>query len=339
LERRNPKSTAAARAVVALIGLWILTGALFKLLLGTPADLPGVFRELPVPLDLAYKLAIAIELVTAATAFLRPRMGWILAGLALLCFDLVLGAAIADGEASCGCFGATIEVAPETMLAIDSSLLLLLALVRPWSAWRGAPGRVGLALPWLGALGALLAALPWMLDRRAAPPPRARAAVDPVAPAGAGSPPRIAGSPAPSALDTAPALLRPYAVFEPRRWVGQEIGATELAKWIDVYALPLDATWIVYRYTCEHCQAHLERLSAEYDGVTPLGLVRLAETKDTDHNRLVRVLPAGPNVVHATAPDTVQYVVTTPVELVLEAGVVSSAREGTEVAGPAGSAH
>ena len=40
----SPKKSGGGRArvVIALVGLWILVGALFKLFVGTPADLPKV---------------------------------------------------------------------------------------------------------------------------------------------------------------------------------------------------------------------------------------------------------------------------------------------------------
>ena len=150
-----------AIAWIGLIGAWILAGGLFKLFLGTPADLPRVVREFPLELGLVYKLAITAELAIGSLALLKPRWGWLPALSLLFVFDVVLTTQIAGGEASCGCFGGSITVPPWAMLAIDSVLLLGLLATRPWSAF--GPG----AHP-LIASGALAVALvlPWPFDRQ-----------------------------------------------------------------------------------------------------------------------------------------------------------------------------
>src|SRR6185503_10552929 len=112
-----------ALACVVAIAVWVLTGAVFKLVWGTPALLPGVVRDLPLELGLTYKLAIGIELAIVAIALSKPRWGWPLQASLLLVFDLVLTTQIAAGVESCGCFGAKLEIDPRVMLAIDSVLL------------------------------------------------------------------------------------------------------------------------------------------------------------------------------------------------------------------------
>ena len=51
-----------AAAIVRLAGAWILAGAIAKLFLGTPKDLPELVRDLtPFTLDLTFHLVIAVE--------------------------------------------------------------------------------------------------------------------------------------------------------------------------------------------------------------------------------------------------------------------------------------
>ena len=144
--------------IVRLAGLWILAGALFKLLQGTPNDLPQIVRDFPLELGLTYKLAITLELCVAFVALLRPRWAWLLLCLVFLLFDAVLMTQIVGGAASCGCFGSQISIAPGTMLAIDTALLIGLVVTKPWSSLRtGGPNplvittalALGVALPWL----------------------------------------------------------------------------------------------------------------------------------------------------------------------------------------------
>ncbi len=290
-----------ARWLLRLLGLWVLTGALFKLLLGTPADLPRAVRELPLELGLTYNLVVAIELGIAFLALLRPRWAWPPAFLLLLAFDGVLVAQIAAGETSCGCFGSKVHVSPAVMLAIDGSFLAGLLLARPWSL---PPG----GIHWLGptAAVALAIALPWLFERQLGP---GEVVID--------------GRPAPGQ----------WTELAVEKWVGQDIGDTPLGQpplnaYLDVNALFLDGLWVFYRSTCEHCARHLEDLARTESGEHLITLVRLEEPTDTEGNRIVHVLPSGDFVQYAMLPASISYIVEAPAELLLEAGKVVAAREG-----------
>ena len=217
-----------AATVVRLIGLWILAGAAFKLLWGTPNDLPQVVRDVPLELGLTYRLAIGIELGVAFLAFLRPRWAWPLAACVLLVFDAVLLTQL--GAENCGCFGSKISMPPWLMLAIDSTLLVALLATRPWSKLaRGGPNVVMLA----GAC-ALGLVLPWVLDRQALPS-------------------SVESS---DRSEREPRLGRPWVQLDVTAWVGKDVWDTPLARWIDVTSLPLSGLWVLYRNTCDHCAAH-----------------------------------------------------------------------------------
>jgi hypothetical protein len=289
--------------VVRVAGLWILAGALFKLFLGTPADLPAPVRDfgadVGLGVGLTYRIAIGIELALAFLALLRPRLGWLPLVLLFAVFDAVLVALVANGAASCGCFGSKIPVPPAVMLAVDSAFLAALLLVRPWRSL--ADRRPGLAVVALALAAALV--LPWLLDREAGGAPLLP----------------VAG-------------LRSYQALDIERWIGKDIWDTPLAspplsEHIDVNALPPDGLWVLYRWTCDHCKEHLASLARSEQGERMVVLLRLVEPIDTPENRVVVEMPSGDFVVHAELPPTFDYMIQTPGELLLEGGRIVRAVE------------
>jgi hypothetical protein len=289
--------------LVRLAATWILAGALFKLFLGTPADLPAPVREvgagLGLGVGLVYRIAIGIELAVAFLALLRPRLGWLPLALLFVAFDAVLGVLVARGTANCGCFGSSVSVPPWVMLLVDSALLLAVLLVRPWRSLADRrPGPVALLLALVVALG-----LPWLLDREA----------------GGGALAPVAG-------------LRSYQALDVERWVGKDIWDTPLAspplsEHLDVNMLPPDGLWVLYRWTCDHCKEHLAALAESEHGERMVVLLRLVEPLDTPENRVVVEMPSGDFVVHAELPPDFDYVITTPGELLLEGGRIVRAVE------------
>lgn len=287
-----------ARAAVVTIALWILAGALFKLLRGSPQDLPRLVRDLPLELGLTYKLVISAELCIGLLALLRPRVGWAVLALLLVVFDVILARQITAGEASCGCFGRDFPIPPWGMMVIDSVLLAALLATRPWSAAlpRGAPVAVVLLLCLVAV------ASTWLLDRQL-----------PDSAATAGGEPTFAPT-------------RSWIELDVETWVGKELTETPLARWLDPYQFPPDALWVLWSQTCDYCARHLARLAQEESGERQLVLVQLEDPNDTEANRVVHVLPQGDFVFTGALPDSVQYVVTTPAELdVVEWKVVSAA--------------
>ena len=57
-----------AIVVTRIAGLWILVGALLKLFVGAPEDLPQIVQDLPLELGLTYRLAIAAEMARLRAA-------------------------------------------------------------------------------------------------------------------------------------------------------------------------------------------------------------------------------------------------------------------------------
>jgi hypothetical protein len=104
---------------------------------------------------------------------------------------------------------------------------------------------------------------------------------------------------------------------------------TPLAKWVTggAEALPPDGLWVIWRATCDHCAKHLEDLTYDPPDAPLITLIQLKEPHDTEANRVVHVMPEGGHVIHATCPDSVDYVLTTPAELWLEGGTIVKAVE------------
>src|SRR5437762_3700948 len=95
-----------AALAVRLSGLWLLAGALAKLFLGTPKDLPEIVRKLsPFGLDLTFHLVIAVELAIVWLSLLKPRRAWPVLLAVYAFFEFVLASQLSAGAKSCGCFG------------------------------------------------------------------------------------------------------------------------------------------------------------------------------------------------------------------------------------------
>lgn len=360
----SSSTSPASRLALWLAVAWIASGALFKLLAGSPNDLPPVLHDLPIGIGVLYPSVIGIELAVVALALLVPRVGWWLVALQLAAFLGVLGWLLVEGAESCGCFGSKVKIPPAVMMGIDGALLLGLLATRPWRSFR--PGAFPIALG--GAAAVAMLALPWFLDREAQAPPdggKARPGrapvVIPTAPAGSES--VAQGEPNPA--DPAEAVPVEVPVEEPveesadtsetrsgpgptpqtevieeatgvlggRQWVDlpletftdKMLAETKLAEWVDLSVMPQDGLWVFYRMTCDHCADHLRELWATEVGQREVVLVRVVDPDEDASAHVVEIFPEGPHVTHLTLPETVDWVVETPAEMELVAGYVMRA--------------
>jgi len=286
---------------VRLAALWVAAGALFKLLAGSPADLPQVLHELPLDVALVFKGAIGIELAIVCAALLRPTLGWLPMVLLFAVFDAVLVPIIASGAESCGCFGSSVTIPPEVMLTIDSVLLLGILLGRPWKSKAASYGPAWL-VPAL-ALVCLVLPFPYIGEQKLATPADGEAQ-------------DIGG-------------MR-WVPIELEGWKDQLIYDTGFATLFpeEVETLPIDGRYVFWRWDCSHCAEHLQVMAEGDPGTEPIVLIRLEQETDNDENRAVLAMPAGGHVTELSLPAGPQYIVETPAEFVLEGGVVVSAREG-----------
>lgn len=340
--------------VVALLlaGGWILAGALFKLLQGSPALLPAFMRDLPLSLETIYPLVIGIELAVVSIAWLRPRPGWALIALQYLVFFGVLSVQIARGEESCGCMGSEVTLTPVQMLAIDGTLFTLLMLSRPWSGF----GTSGLPIPAVGAIAAVLLALPWFGGRGRSVSPedvvrdRTESAQNEV-------PSGIEGGATARPSDGTDGTVEPdvvleevdadvpvepapeegtgggsqgWTVLDPASWVGLDVFSLDITPWLgedQVALLPQDGLWVLYRQQCDHCRDHLLELSNTEHGQRMVGLIRVPEPSDTPDNSIIVLKPQGPHVTEVELPAGVDYVLSTPADATIQGSVVIEARE------------
>ena len=294
--------TSAARSflgpwAVRAAALWILAGALFKLFLGSPNDLPPVVKQtvpelLGVSATLVFKLAIATELSIAVPALLRPRLVWPFVAALLAVFCSILVPLALSGAASCGCFGSKVTIPPWGMFVLDGTLLLVLLATKPW---RAAPARRPL---WLPIATALVAA--WILPFMTAP---------------------SAQAPSPAGGELGAREWPRFVEWHPMEWVGQPLRESGLAAFLDVDLYPQDATWVLYSPTCEHCAAYLRRVASEYE-LDPKLYVLVQLPGDPDAAPEVDLKPPGEE---APLPTQTAYVITPPWVLEVVGGLVQSA--------------
>lgn len=278
-----------AAIVVRLAGLWVLAGAVAKLFLGTPKDLPEIVRTLaPFGLDLTFHLVIGVELAIVCLAWLKPRLGWPVVLALFAFFDFILVSQLLAGAESCGCFGASIKVEPGWMLAIDSVLLFALLLSRPWSGIRGP----GLPTALLAAAIVVSFALPWLVI------------------------PSLTAN-------TTDGLVPRYLIWKPEKWVNRPIYEIEdLTRWVKTEEFPMDGRVVLWRQSCDHCAAHLRLMAEKDDGMQSILLVQIRD--DLKEGRSVDMMPNGPHVTNAALPENLQVDLTTPWELRIEGGIVTA---------------
>ena len=289
------KKPSLAAVAVRLAALWILTGALAKLFKGTPKDLPKLVRDLtPFGLDLTFHLVISVELAIVSLALAKPKLAWPIVLALFGFFDFVLVTQLAAGASSCGCFGATIKVSPWFMLGVDSVLILMLLASRPWSRLVG-PG-LNTALLAIGLV--VSGGLPWLVIRA----PNAE--------------PSVPGKPT---QETAR-----YLLMDPPKWVGHTIDElAELTRWVPLEKVPTDGKIVLWRQGCEHCAAHLRLMAGKDDGSQPILLLQIRDDLKTTSQ--VDAMPSGPHVTSLGTQDNLDIVVTTPMEIRVEGGVVKAA--------------
>jgi hypothetical protein len=281
----------SATIVVRLSAVWLLAGALAKLFLGTPKDLPEIIRKLtPFSLDLTFHLVIATELAIVWLCLLKPRWGWPVVLALLAFFEFVLGSQLSAGAESCGCFGATIKVSPYLMVAIDGVLALALLATRPWKTSPASGANPIL----LAAVVLVSAFIPWI-----AIPSQSQIGMS----------------------SQSGGANRRYEELHPEKWAHQNVfDLADLSRYVPPEKLPTDGKIVLWRQGCTHCAAHLRKLAREDDGSQPIVLLQIKD--DLNTTREVDAMPSGAHVGTFATPDNLDIVVQTPWEVHVEGGVV-----------------
>lgn len=327
-----------------VIPLWVVAGASVKLWTFNPALLPEPILDLVREsaslfgvsnlgwwLGMWLRFFVATEVAAALIMFASPRLARFVASFILAVFLAVLVATMAksaqrDGisaiwSGSCGCFGSA-SPPPIGMFLIDGILLLGVIFIRPIHE-PGVPLRAGMVLA-ACAIGAGVG------FGRPTPVIKLIPAPIPAAAQPATSTSEVAGASAPliTGWGDAPTDLEPFYFTEFSEWVGLPLSSQPLARlisrplpdWIDQSRFHL----VFHRADCEHCHALLEDF---FSGPLETPVIAV-EIPDSDPGTALP-MPCEACLLHEL-PSGPQYVLTTPVLLTVEAGVVLAVCEDPE---------
>lgn len=294
-----------------VVPLWVLVGAMYKLLFAQPSELPSWIvhwlqrqDQWPWLPELMLHGFIGIELAAVGMMVFLPRLARPVAITILGAFVFVLIAEITHlvrvappdqglfnvlWTGDCGCFGGKMTIPPLIMLIIDGGLLVLaVSLGGPRAkkaAWSAAP--IAAAVVWVLVCGAVA----WQ-------------------------------SP----------LIQPEQIVEsrdvegwlyPQKWVGKHFDETELALHLNVHPTDYPAgtqQWIFYRKSCPVCHTMFEE---EYAAGFPEG-VDIVVAISVPRSRLVgsAVEPEEevycPQCEFTQLPEGTDWVVSTPSILTID---------------------
>ncbi|MBL4770689.1 MAG: hypothetical protein JKY61_06010 [Planctomycetes bacterium] len=275
-------SSAPARMALFLAMAWLLAGALFKLLKGSPADLPPTILQMsPLSVYDTFRGAIAIELCIVALALIWPRLGWMCLTAIYIVFLGLLGKLVAAGAESCGCLGGSIKLAPWVMMAIDGTLLVLLLASRPWKRLpktRKPMLRVVTLVP----IFAVAFLLPWTKFMEVVLPPKVTGNGDNTIVVKGADPAPVKGD---------------FYMFNIEDWEGEFFYDLDLGRLTNpaggLQTLPAPLHVVLYRKSCEHCRDHISELATNPPDDWPIALVRIPEIDDENAVDVIELKPDG----------------------------------------------
>ncbi len=313
-------NSAPAPSTAALIGLvvtrfvvplWLLTGAVLKLVSLSPSHLPSILVTTlggrGVDLAFVARFSVAVELTVALVMLLLPSLARPVGLVMLGCFLPILIADTIGGASSCGCFGA-VTVPPIVTLSMDLTLFLVVLLLgRKAPSLRWTPGLPAARTLTVGVLVVACFALAFAWPA-------------PSAPAGNGGP----GSNDPA---TSSAGVPPYYLPHYDQWLGRPWAELDIADFLP--PLPDEAAAgpfyvLFYRTTCDHCHELMEVLFSGELTVPTLAVS--VPDKGGFVTEGAYPFPCG-GCATAELPVGCDWFFSTPVLVRLEAGVVACAAE------------
>ncbi|MSR43824.1 MAG: hypothetical protein EXS15_00485 [Phycisphaerales bacterium] len=347
-----------------VIPLWLLAGALFKLMELNPKLLPpsifavvqffdGAFGISGVPwLDLAIRIIVGTEIALVAVMLTMPRLARpvAIATMSLFCLILlwiIIPAFAEKGwsgawKGSCGCFGDA-GPNPIIMLMMDATLLTLAVISKrrvlgspaPTTTF-GLPSAITLTLA-----GAIVAYAVPARAKIVIPIVPIEPIVDPVVPPIDDpipttngndplkpTPPPVVTPPKIAAWTGMPATAAPYYIPVFSTWLGTRFDGQEIARLMTVAppAAINSGTWFVmfYREDCDHCH---ELLQAHFSGHLDVPTLTIA-IPDTDPAASLE-MPCGECEVRTLLKGP-EYVLTTPVLMRVVNGVITSIAPDSE---------
>jgi hypothetical protein len=295
-----------------IVPLWLLVGAVLKLLDASPSNLPvamvkwiGAFG---VDLLFVLRFSIAVELALVGVMWLLPRLARPLGIAMLAAFVPVLLGDVLMGASSCGCFG-SVQIHPGITLVVDLSFLVGLVVLggrAPSLAWSASqPSSRVLAA---GLWTVVSFAVGFGLTN-----PGSDAQAD-ATPAGVAE------------AVTAPLPAEGYHMPQYESWLGRQFTELPIAAWIQ--GMPEDIGVgrqyvMFYRKDCEHCH---ELMEAYFSGELPLPTTAVAVPERAGFPTNAFAFPCA-ECRTARLPSGVDWFLQTPVLVSLADGAVVCAAE------------
>lgn len=319
-----------------IVPLWVLAGAAAKLHATSPSLLPKhlikVLDGMGANLHVALAFFVTVEFIAVAVMVLVPRLARATAVFMLGTFCLVLIHELVNGNVtSCGCFGGGVSPPPWLMLAIDLALLIsVVALpIRPLRAVSDRVGMAGVTLVavalggWSFAriMGSATGTTITMQDE---PTIGEDDASDDVASDGT-----AAEHAAPTGERTL--TLPAYYSLDTADWAGRRARDIDLISWVQGLPASIDsgqAYIIFYSRTCEHCH---ELLLEHFSYEPPATTVLVSVPESTEGFAVDGVLenPCA-DCLELALPVGVDWLMTPPVVIAVEDGVVQCAKEAED---------
>lgn len=307
-----------------VVPLWILLGASIKLVSGSPLHLPTNFVQFgrDVGIDLGHMLytLIGLEFFAIAVMVLLSRFARPMALFMLSVFCLVLVGEMISGASSCGCFGGGVSVQPWQMLIVDGLLLIAVLAFPPRVSEKAmgfpkaAPIAAVLAAAGIGVSYAAASILHQDIQQEAEPTDDDSETDDPTV------------NPQPAAL--------------PSFWYAEDLQAAVGQPWREFDLFTFMKRWpaemdegtryvVFYSRSCDHCQEMFEKhLSQPLDA--PVIAIQIPYNTEqlTGSDPLFNPRDFDSSIEHAALPVGPNWVITAPMALRIEDGVITCAQEG-----------
>ena len=309
-----------------LVPLWILTGAIFKLVAQTPSTLPKftIFdpaRSLDIDLGILLNVLIGLEFLAIGVIVFMPRLSRLMAGFMLGSFVLILTNELFQGAESCGCLGGKIKLHPGVMMGIDGALLLgviLLPIIKEQGAKLMSGFVPALAVTVFG-FSASFGAMYMSHNRGEAPPP-------PIVNNNPAGNPQNDITQDPCASPPVQIAFPSYWVVsgDINDWVGQCWNQIELFKLIRQWPEDIaegEKLVVLYRRDCDHCE---EMFNNDFTGKITTPILAYHIPVDIPN----WTLPANHTAQLYDLSNKTDWIITTPLVVKLVDGRIECAAEG-----------